>query len=655
VISLLLAAQLLAAQPRDPVQQAPVWSSDGPDGGSVPVLAASADGVDLYAGTLEGLFKSDDGGLTWRRLDSFPRYGLTSVIFAAVAPSDPLVVYAAASTATLHFHHIALYRSEDAGTTWTFANISIDDDFFTKFDVAIDPNAALTIFVSLNGSSLKSADGGETWTSIPLTVTGASIASIAIDPTNPSTLYGNSFVEDEPGHSVNQLQKSVDAGATWGSTGLVTQSEFTLVDPENPRILFAPGLPFARSDDGGLTISKQTTSPGVVYSLAFGGGAPRRLYAIVGSGASAAVYASPDRGTSWSLAGAPLRGISSFVVEAGAGDEDRIFAGAPAAGVFLSNDGGAHWEPRSQGLREADIGAVAVFPSDGRIAYALGPGFAKTSDGGKTWSVDPFAPVASYGGLAADPSDPNVVYAADATAGIRKSVDGGATWSEPSPTGQFVNSIAIDPVHPSIVYAADGRALKSVDGGITWQVIGAGIPDGVKQIVVDPSDSSVLYAISGPLYAFAGTLSRSIDAGATWTQPLQDFVDSIAPEPGHLGTVYAGSSSFFYRSIDDGATWSKTDPVLGSELISLVCDANGVLYAAARSTQPYYLGVTTPLRSDDAGVSWRPIGEWHDNILAFPYFIHALAVDLSGRYLYAGTEQGVWQAATRRPRPVARL
>jgi hypothetical protein len=90
-------------------------------------------------------------------------------------------------------------------------------------------------------------------------------------------------------------------------------------------------------------------------------------------------------------------------------------------------------------------------------------------------------------------------------------------------------------------------------------------------------------------------------------------------------------------------TWSSSATGLDSDFISLACDANGVLYAAAQSTEPYFLGITTPLRSDDGGASWSSIGGWDPNASSFPFFVTALAVDMTGGNLYAGTQRGVWE------------
>src|SRR2546423_14917184 len=85
----------------------------------------------------------------------------------------------------------------------------------------------------------------------------------------------------------------------------------------------------------------------------------------------------------------------------------------------------------------------------------------------------------SVGTLAFDPQNPSTLYAAT-DAGVIKSTDGGASWSEPKPflpAFVYVSSLAIDPQDPSVLYAATGRGVfKSMDGGASWSDVSSGLP-----------------------------------------------------------------------------------------------------------------------------------------------------------------------------------
>ena len=102
--------------------------------------------------------------------------------------------------------------------------------------------------------------------------------------------------------------------------------------------------------------------------------------------------------------------------------------------------------------------------------------------------------------VTADPNRSGVVYAwvnQNLTNGsITKSTDGGATWSTVFPTTAPIYNITVDPENSDIVYAPTmGRgAFKSTDGGQRWALMSGLSPTGISIIVVDPSDSQVLYA-----------------------------------------------------------------------------------------------------------------------------------------------------------------
>ena len=159
MLGLLFAVLLQAGQPRMPVTSASGWTSHGPDGGKVLAVASSvAEPATVYAGTGAGLFKSEDAGAHWRRLSVSD----SAVTWVGVAPSDPNVVYALDITGSLHYSVIELYRSEDAGETW-LEIFYLQDDFFPRLEVSIDPADALTLYVgmSLNSAIYKSTAGGQ--------------------------------------------------------------------------------------------------------------------------------------------------------------------------------------------------------------------------------------------------------------------------------------------------------------------------------------------------------------------------------------------------------------------------------------------------------------------------------------------------------------
>src|SRR5215467_12608687 len=128
------------------------------------------------------------------------------------------------------------------------------------------------------------------------------------------------------------------------------------------------------------------------------------------------------------------------------------------------------------------------------------------------------------------------------------------TWISHGPEGGSISAIAVDPRAPNTVYAGTlGLGIfKSVDGGRTWEPSSSGLTNRtVRALVIDPSDSRILYA---------GTIDgvfRSLDAGASWTSAgLPTDIRALAIDPSSL-TVYAGTGSGVFRSPTGGPPWTS--------------------------------------------------------------------------------------------------
>jgi photosystem II stability/assembly factor-like uncharacterized protein len=214
--------------------------------------------------------------------------------------------------------------------------------------------------------------------------------------------------------------------------------------------------------------------------------------------------------------------------------------------------------------------------------------------------------------LAVDPRDANTVYAAYNGAGfsVRKSTDGGQTWSTASagiPSGTAVFGLTIDPRNPQILYASTtgSGAFRSTNGGASWTAMN--IEPVIWGIAIDAVDSTLLYAATN-----GNGVYRSADSGATWKRmgsPSLGVVHALIK----VGTrLVAGTASDgIYISDDEGATWQRSDyarsgparsnsapPYLESMglVLSLSADASGRLYAGT-GRQGVWI-------SNDRGKTW---------------------------------------------------
>jgi photosystem II stability/assembly factor-like uncharacterized protein len=264
----------------------------------------------------------------------------------------------------------------------------------------------------------------------------------------------------------------------------------------------------------------------------------------------------------WRLLG-PYRGGWSEMVTGVPGRPDSLIFGAAGGGVWRTDDAGRTWASLFDHGPTAPIGAVAVAPSapdtiyigsgqpEPRYDVAAGEGVFKSLDGGKTWRALGLDRTRHIGRIWVSPTDPNLVLVAavgdffgpNAERGVFRSTDGGATWTQSlkidADTGAV--DLAADPKNPNVIFAAAWQArqypwqsyftpvagpgsaiYKSLDGGVTWTRLGGqGWPAGaLGRISVATARTATgllrVYAVVSD--DKAGGLYRSDDGGASWTR-----------------------------------------------------------------------------------------------------------------------------------------
>lgn len=220
-----------------------------------------------------------------------------------------------------------------------------------------------------------------------------------------------------------------------------------------------------------------------------------------------------------------------------------------------------------------------------------------------------------------------------------------------NPDGLTVLSIALDPTDGQVVYAGtnDGWVFKSMDLGVTWTA--TRIPHTsfalINWIAIDEWNGQNVYACG--FFGFPATgIYRSTDGGASWSLPSSELQEcyKLVIDPISSQTLYAGTTSQFYKSFDGGLSWVKL-PVPDGGSIAAVA-----LAIAPNDPQTIYLGGESPnsiFKSTDGGGFWI-------QVFPSPAPVHMLAIDrFDPQVLYAGTSgSGVfksvdggatWQAA----------
>ena len=648
------------------------WRNIGPlrAGRSIAVAGSSARPNEYYSGaTGGGLWKTTDGGVTWRPVTD-GQLTSASVGAVAVAPSNPDVVY------------IGMGESELRG------NIAQGDGVY------------------------KSTDGGKTWTHIGLVDT-QTIAKIRVHPTNPDLVYVAALGHPAGPNAERGIFRSKDGGKTWNK--ILYRDDKTggievVLDPNDPRVLFAslweafrvahgmssggPGSGLFKSTDGGDHWTEISRNPGL----------PKGVLGKIGMAVS---------------------GADSNRVYAQVEAED--------GGTFVSDDAGATWKKVSEDrdVRQRAFYYTRVFadPKVKDTVYEPNTELRKSTDGGKTWTL--LVPHRDYHDMWIDPTNPNrFIFANDA--GAHVTVNGGETFTkETYATGQFYHVIttsdvpyhvcgsqqdnstacmssqpppglggvtgdvnlvfyevgggeagyvAEDPRNPDIFYASTHSGLVTRFNRKTGQLqavnpypddpTGYASKDIVERfqwtfpVVFSPVDPSVLYVSSQHLW-------KTTNGGHSWTKISPDLtrhdpetmgdsggpitkdesgietyatIFTIAPSPKDGNLIWTGSDDGFVQvTRDGGTTWKNVTPKDMPDLsrISLV-EASpfrpGTAYVAANHYQhddfaPY------AWRTDDYGETWTKIV----NGIAPRDFTRTIREDTKrAKLLYLGTEHGIY-------------
>jgi photosystem II stability/assembly factor-like uncharacterized protein len=639
------------------------WVELGPDGGTIQALVmAPSDPSTVYAGTSgNGVFRSVDGGATWTV--AHDGMGRTTVTALAVDPRDAGHVFASTPDGRIFesedgaagwrpvvstgvwvpsgklVHALILddaeapmlwvaagatvYRSADLGRTWS-ATVpgTPTSEWDAVFELALNPRRPGEVWAGTSWGLFSSMDSGSTWTEHRYN--GHALASpvaIAIDPTDPDTVYASTGCNwcGASAFSVYYLMRSTDDGLSWAPLyfpGIATGQPVTLaIDPGEPQHLVAAGQQgVATSLDGGATWASWSIFDRTVYAAVIDAAESDRILAATSGG----VLISSDGGVHWETSNNGLRAASLGDIAVVGGSHPRVLAAGGDVGIMAFDPSSGAWASSGQGLLGLDmyprwswVTSIIVDPSSPLTVYAGGVynGVFKSVDGGQHWmparsgmEQGSRSPGDYYGpqALAIDPRFPSTLYSVTST-GIFKTIDAGTTWSESStgmPTSPGLWAIAVDPVDPSIVICGGYKSYRSSDGGEHWEENpGPSQTAWVRHLLADPHGGGRFYATTraGPSAVF-----RSDDSGLTWTQlpvpaevgcytfegggdPVCPYVSTVAVDPAVADSVYIGTPNGVWRSTDAGLTWSPVGTGTAGLLIySMAFDSPmHTLYAAS--------------------------------------------------------------------------
>lgn len=559
------------------------WTALSTPASSVSALTVDpANSATVYIVGQMNTYRSDDSGETWK--DLTPRIGTLLPASILVDPQNPATVYIASrcGSYTNPFNG-GIHKSADHGDTWTTIRVQCVD--YLSLDRG-SPQRLFTFFTT--GDQQRSNDGGRSWRSEADPVP---IFDVVVDPLDPSRHYGIGRGRLDHPPALLRFLVSSDAGATWSvvaAEGLPSGALQLAIDPVTRR-LFLAGSSYGLfvSDDLGRHWTHLDSVP-VAFGQQISMAAARDvLYIATPQGLYRAPMASPEEAVKIPLGEAtPLR-VIVYRIALDPNDASTLYATAleglgslNAYRVFRSRNSGRTWEritPEDDTTKRLTIAVDAA----GDL-YAAGTGtmwrFAIATQTWETWDVPElgFAPTI----LLANPQRAGWLYAANAGS-LRYSTDGGHTWTTAGNVGGLL-SMAIAPNGNDLVGGNDDGVYASSDGGVTWRALPAGHLM-TTSVAIAPSRPSTIYRLTntaaGPPQLLSG-LFRSDDAGITWTLlrwPGEH--DSSAPltvDPRDDRSVWIG----FRHSTDGGVTWATESTNTPYSVLSVAFDRNGdVLYA----------------------------------------------------------------------------
>jgi regulation of enolase protein 1 (concanavalin A-like superfamily) len=575
----------------------------------------------MFAGTGEGygnadslrgagIFKSTDGGTTWRQLPQTASQ--SSAVTRLAISSDGTVVLAGTNT--------GIWRSTDA-TNFKRINSAV-----TPQDIDINPAYPRRAIAAGYGVAAYSWDGGVTWhRSAGLPYTTGRI-ELAFARSQPDTIYalvdhaggtlyrssdgGVSFrgVSSHPLLDNNQgwydealwvnprdshhvvvggvyLRQSFDGGATWQwiSDGIHVDHHVIV---EDPRYDDAGNRTVFFGNDGGVY---KTTDIRAVAAVGYtplnhnlgvtqfygAAGHPFSGTIVGGTQDNGTLLNQPQQATQWEQA---LPGDGGFVAS-DATDPSYFYAGLVYLQIQRSEDGGRRWAGVTDGLGDAFQNAnfIAPFvldPGDPNRMFAGGTRLWRSTNIKSAWPT--WTPITAGAGanyisaIAIAPREPQVVWIGRNMGQVYRSTN--ATASSPRfstvkvPTaGNFVSRISISPFDANLVYVATGsfgphNILKTVNGGSSWtDATGSGtrgLPDApVNDLEIDPADPNTIYA---------GTevgVFVSRDGGATWDLPQDGPANVSVDELFWMGTtlVAATHGRGLFAADSSGAAPAKVE------------------------------------------------------------------------------------------------
>jgi photosystem II stability/assembly factor-like uncharacterized protein len=607
-----------------------------------------------------GLFTSNDGGATWTSQAEMRGQSIRAV---AASVSDPRILVAG----TLQ----GVYRSQDGGQRWKLISPRDSVEIHNIESVAIDPKDPNVIYAGTWHLPWKTTDAGEHWDNIKEgIIEDSDVFSIIVDPTAPHTVYAS---------ACSGIYKSENAGLQFrkiqGIPSSARRTRVLLQDPSHRDTVFAgttEGL--FRSEDAGKSWSRTTGPEIIVNDVSVDSTDSHHVLIATDRGG---VMASDDGGDTFHSSNAGFSARQITALKRDLQNPATLYVGVVNdkewGGVFRSENGGVSWSQRSEGLQGRDVFSLGQAP-DGTMVAGTAHGLYRLDAEAGTWKRVENAPGSVAGVAAVPPAQtrppvpvqrnqflqhkptkssqparrgaslvqgrrsgrhgqpltvskkhsgravprPRKLLAVSAKGkGIapprRLAILSKQTQIPPPatpPTGGFDGSVYSIVTVGNVMLATTSQGLfASSDNGNNWT--STGIDKGAEWRILSVAKNNV---VSASLHS----VQFSADAGATWA-PIalpENFSQVLAVSVDPAGEVWIGGREGVFVSEDAGATWNRPKNLFVNSVNNIYFDepTNRIIVTTAGYSSIVFTVQLPTKQVSYADTGWslrfaRPVGD----------------------------------------------
>ena len=686
------------ANPKSSILQG--WTPLGPGniGGRTRALLINPGNPDVMyaAGVAGGIWKTTDGGRTpWQPLtDLLPTLAVCALAFD---PANPEIIYA--GTGEGYFNGDAtkgagIFRSFDGGTTWRRLDGTGTADFQYVNDIVVSPNNSSRIYAATRRGIMRSIDGGASWTAVVNEQSNGGCTDLAIrlDRTTDVVLAACGLTTNFrlPATVQASIYRNDNAAAGLGQWEVVYTEEgmartSLAIAPSNQNVIYAvssengaAGTPHTlhavfRSTNGGEAGSWTKVNDGRSSRLnaalftnpiwAFqsdcrSGGGINQTYAqgwfdnviavdplnenVVWVG-GVDLFRSDDGGVNWGMASfwdqaksAPSRYVHAdhhaivFHPQFNGGSNRTMFVGNDG-GIFKTENSraqtatgnrapcspyasGVTWTSLNNGYSVTQFYHGAAFPNGARyLGGAQDNGVIMGSD---TEGVNGWREILDGDGgyVAVDPVNTNIIYAETTGLSLMKSVDGGNTFRAATSNINnegfgFIVPFTMDPSDSNRLWIGGTKLWRTKNGAETWTPASAPLKGTVTAIAVAQDDGNFLLAGTDQGSIHRTTTGLSSTGDTVWAdspKPRSGVISSLAFDPTNRDIAYATYTNFggkhVYRTVNGGQNWLAIDGIGAGALPDIPVNC---IIVDPTNPQRLYIGTDIGVfTSPDGGTTW---------------------------------------------------